>query len=192
MIAEDIPGARGRPACPSCFNEPRPARRSSSPPPAIPRPTLVGLGRTTSLPFRVNRALLRGRPKKGTQAKRLVRAERNARAQAPYLVVVECFSALLRKERERAITPTHRRRASSQVTADVAARRLGLVPVTADLLERAHASPRCVSSRGVASLSRRHPSRLGERCQSWPLCSNDARVRAAAAGSDYSLSPLPA
>jgi antitoxin (DNA-binding transcriptional repressor) of toxin-antitoxin stability system len=44
-----------------------------------PRAKLVGLGQTTSLPFRVNRALLRGRPKKGTRAERLVRADRDAR-----------------------------------------------------------------------------------------------------------------
>lgn len=44
-----------------------------------PKAKLVGLGETTSLPFRVNRTLLRGRPKKGTRAERLVRAERDAR-----------------------------------------------------------------------------------------------------------------
>ena len=44
-----------------------------------PKAKLVGLGEATSLPFRVNRALLRGRPRKGTRAERLVRAERDAR-----------------------------------------------------------------------------------------------------------------
>ena len=44
-----------------------------------PKAKLVGLGETTPLPFRVNRALLRGRPKKGVRAERLVRAERDAR-----------------------------------------------------------------------------------------------------------------
>jgi predicted nucleic acid-binding protein len=36
------------------------------------------------------------------------------------LVVVECFSALLRKERERAISRAHRRRAARQVAAGCA------------------------------------------------------------------------
>jgi predicted nucleic acid-binding protein len=107
------------------------------------------------------------------------------------LVVVECFSALLRKERERAIAPTHRRRASRQVTADVAARRLGLVPVTADLLERAHAILEvCHPAVPLRSLDAIHLA-SAERCQSWPLCSNDGRVRAAAARLGLPLCPLP-
>jgi prevent-host-death family protein len=44
-----------------------------------PRARLVALGETPSRPFRVNRAVLRGRPKKGTRAERLVRAERDGR-----------------------------------------------------------------------------------------------------------------
>lgn len=44
-----------------------------------PKAKLVGLGETTPLPFRVNRTLLRGRPKKGVRAERIVRAERDAR-----------------------------------------------------------------------------------------------------------------
>ena len=43
------------------------------------RAKLVGLGETTRLPFRVNRALFRGRPRKGTRAEWLVRADRDAR-----------------------------------------------------------------------------------------------------------------
>ena len=44
-----------------------------------PKAKLVGLTGATSLPFRVNRALLRARPKKGTRAERLVRSDRDAR-----------------------------------------------------------------------------------------------------------------
>ena len=55
------------------------------------------------------------------------------------LMLVECLSALLRKEREQGIDRAHRRRAWRQVVADVAARRLGLVPFTASLVERANA-----------------------------------------------------
>lgn len=112
-------------------------------------------------------------------------------AWSSHLIVVECFSALLRKERERAITPTHRRRAARQVTADVAARRLSLVPVTADLVERAHAILEvCHPTVSLRSLDAIHLA-SAERCQSWPLCSNDARVRTAAAKLGLPLSPLP-
>ena len=125
-----------------------------------PKAKLVGLGETTSIPFRVNRALLTGPTQEGGSSrapgargagrqrliagrvyldtailvKLLVReadsdfyvalVDRQP-AWSSHLVVIECFSALLRKERKRAITPTHRRRAASQVTAGVAARRLG-------------------------------------------------------------------
>lgn len=44
-----------------------------------PKAKLVGVRETASLPVRVNRALLRGRPRKGTRAERLVPAERDAR-----------------------------------------------------------------------------------------------------------------
>lgn len=45
-----------------------------------PKAKLVGLNGTTPLPFRVNRALLRGRVKKGFRAEVLVREERDAPA----------------------------------------------------------------------------------------------------------------
>ena len=44
-----------------------------------PKAKLVGLGASTAPPFRVNRALLRGRPRKATRAEVLVRAERDER-----------------------------------------------------------------------------------------------------------------
>lgn len=106
------------------------------------------------------------------------------------LILVESVSALLRKERERAITQAHRRRAVRQVTSDVAARRLGLVPVTADLIERAHAILEvCYPAVPLRSLDAIHLA-SAERCQSWPLCSNDARVRAAAANLGLPLAPV--
>ena len=112
-------------------------------------------------------------------------------AWSSHLIVVECFSALLRKERERAITQTHRRRAARQVAADVAARRLSLVPVTADLVERAHAILAvCHPTVSLRSLDAIHLA-SAERCQSWPLCSNDTRDPAAATKLGLALSPLP-
>ena len=107
------------------------------------------------------------------------------------LVLVECFSALLRKERERAIDRPHRRRAWRQVAADVGAWRLNLVPVTASLVERANAIlDVCHPAVALRSLDAIHLA-SAERCQSWPLCSNDARIRAAAAKLGLPLAPVP-
>ena len=107
------------------------------------------------------------------------------------LVLVECFSALLRKERERAIDRAHRRRAWRQVVADVGASRLSLVPVTASLVERANAIlDVCHPAVALRSLDALHLA-SAERCQSWPLCSNDARIRAAAAKLGLPLAPVP-
>ena len=107
------------------------------------------------------------------------------------LVLVECFSALLRKERERAIDRPHRRRAWRQVVADVGAWRLNLVPVTASLVERANAIlDVCHPAVALRSLDAIHLA-SAERCQSWPLCSNDARIRAAAAKLGLPLAPVP-
>lgn len=44
-----------------------------------PKARLVGLAESAAPPFRVHRALLRGRPKKGPRAEVLVREERDAR-----------------------------------------------------------------------------------------------------------------
>lgn len=107
------------------------------------------------------------------------------------LVLVECFSALLRKEREQAIDHAHRRRAWRQVVADVAARRLGLVPFTASLVARANAILEvCHPGVALRSLDALHLA-SAERCQSWPLCSNDVRIRAAATRLGLPLAPLP-
>ena len=112
-------------------------------------------------------------------------------AWSSHLVLGECFSALLRKERERAIDREHRRRAWRQVVADVAAHRLGLVPVTASLVERAHAIlDVCHPAVALRSLDAIHLA-SAERCQSWPLCSNDARIRAAATKLGLPLTQLP-
>jgi predicted nucleic acid-binding protein len=107
------------------------------------------------------------------------------------LVLVECFSALLRKERERTISRAHRRRAARQVARDAAAGRLSLVPVTPGLVQRANAILEiCHPTVALRSLDAIHLA-SAERCQSWPVCSNDARVRAAAARLGLPLSPLP-
>jgi predicted nucleic acid-binding protein len=107
------------------------------------------------------------------------------------LVLIESVSALLRKERERTISGAHRRRATRQIAADVAARRLGLVSVTASLVERANAILEvCHPAVALRSLDAIHLA-SAERSQSWPLCSNDRRIRAAAVTLGLPLSPMP-
>ena len=117
---------------------------------------LVGLAGSTRVPFRVTRALLLGRVKKGESRRgSSSRGAGRARLTAPrvyldtailvkplvhepdsdfyarlvggqsggsfQLVLVECLSAPLRKERERAIDRSQRRRARRQAVADVGA-----------------------------------------------------------------------
>lgn len=107
------------------------------------------------------------------------------------IVVTECFSALLRKERERAITLPHRRRAWRQVEADIAARRLNLVTVTAEVLTRANGIlGACHPTIALRSLDALHLA-SAERCQSWPICSNDTRLRQAATKLGLPLTPAP-
>lgn len=107
------------------------------------------------------------------------------------VLVTECYSALLRKEREGSITAGHRRAAWRQVEADVAAARIALVPVERELLERANAILESTHpSVALRSLDAIHVA-SAEACRSWPLCSNDARVRAAASSLGMQLTPLP-
>ena len=107
------------------------------------------------------------------------------------VVLTECFSALLRNERERQIGTSHRRRAWAQVERDVAANRLNLITLTSDVLIRANgilgvyhpAIP-------LRSLDAIHLA-SAERSQSWPICSNDGRLRLAAKRLGLPLAPLP-
>ena len=55
------------------------------------------------------------------------------------LALSECFSALLRKEREGAVTTRHRKAAWRQLEDDVNRRRLNLVGITRSVLESANA-----------------------------------------------------
>ena len=100
------------------------------------------------------------------------------------IVVTECFSALLRKERERQIGAAHRRRAWAQVERDVAEHRLNLVTLTMEVLIRAN---------GILALRSLDAIHLAsaERSQSWPICSNDGRMRLAASKLGLPLAPLP-
>lgn len=107
------------------------------------------------------------------------------------VVLTECFSALLRKERERQIGAAHRQRAWAQVERDVADNRLNLVTLTAEVLIRANGILAvCHPKIALRSLDAIHLA-SAERCQSWPICSNDVRMRLAAERLGLPLGPLP-
>ena len=106
------------------------------------------------------------------------------------IVVTECFSALLRKERERQIGAAHRRRAWAQVERDVAEHRLNLVTLTMEVLIRANGILAvCHPAVALRSLDAIHLA-SAERSQSWPICSNDGRMRLAASKLGLPLAPL--
>lgn len=107
------------------------------------------------------------------------------------IIVTESFSALLRKEREGTITAAHRRKAWKQIEQDIAARRLNLVPLGAEVLARANGIlETCHPEIALRSLDAIHVA-SAEQCQSWPLCSNDGRIREASRKLGLPLSPLP-
>jgi predicted nucleic acid-binding protein len=107
------------------------------------------------------------------------------------VVLTECFSALLRTERERQISAAHRQRAWAQVERDVADHRLNLVTLTTEVLIRANGILAvCHPKIALRSLDAIHLS-SAERSQSWPICSNDGRMRLAAEQLGLPLGPLP-
>lgn len=107
------------------------------------------------------------------------------------IALSECYCALLRKEREEAITGRHRKAAWRQVEQDVAERRLVLVGVTRPLLDRANVIlEACHSAIALRSLDAIHLAAAAS-AVSWPLCTNDARMRAAATRMGYPLTPMP-
>jgi predicted nucleic acid-binding protein len=107
------------------------------------------------------------------------------------LALSECFSALLRKEREGAVTPRHRKAAWRQLEDDVNRRRLNLVGTTRSVLESANAiMAACHPTVALRSLDAVHLAAAAQ-CVSWPLCTNDTRMRDAATRLGFPLSPLP-
>ncbi|MCC6847375.1 MAG: type II toxin-antitoxin system VapC family toxin [Deltaproteobacteria bacterium] len=107
------------------------------------------------------------------------------------VVLTECFSALLRKERERQISVSYRRRAWAQVERDVTQHRLNLVTLTTEVLVRANGIlGACHPAIALRSLDAIHLA-SAERSQSWPACSNDGRMRLAAARLGLPLASLP-
>jgi predicted nucleic acid-binding protein len=107
------------------------------------------------------------------------------------LALSECFSALLRKEREGSITARQRKAAWKQLDDDVNQRRLNLVAITRSLLEQANSiMAACHPDVPLRSLDAIHLAAAAQ-CVSWPLCTSDARMREAANRLGFPLSPLP-
>ena len=106
------------------------------------------------------------------------------------LARTECFAALLRKERERAVDGAGRRRAWKLFEGDIDAGRICLLPISAEVL----ASSRrileaCHPHVALRSLDALHLA-SAEHLRSWPLCTNDLRMREAAKRLGMPLSAL--
>jgi len=107
------------------------------------------------------------------------------------LALSECFSALLRKEREGAITVRQRKAAWKQLEDDVSHHRLNLVGITRPVLEQANAiMAACHPDVALRSLDAIHLAAAAQ-CVSWPLCTSDVRMREAAVRLGFPLSLLP-
>lgn len=110
---------------------------------------------------------------------------------ASQLILTECFSALLRKEREKSISAAHRRRAFGQVERDVAAGRLNLVSLSPEIFASANTIlDSCHPHIALRSLDALHLA-AARVSASGPLCTNDQRLRAAAERLAIPLCPLP-
>lgn len=106
------------------------------------------------------------------------------------VMLTECFSALLRKQREGAISAAHRTRAWRRIEDDIARARLSLVPLSADLLRAANVVlEKCHPAVPLRSLDAVHLASAQHR-QSWPLATSDGRMRQAATLLGLRLSPL--
>lgn len=107
------------------------------------------------------------------------------------VAVTELHAALLRKERESALSAAHRRRVLRQIERDINDRRLSLIPVTTELLASANTIlDACHPTIPLRSLDAIHLASARE-SRSWPLCTNDDRMRRAAQRLAIPLCPLP-
>ncbi len=107
------------------------------------------------------------------------------------LMLTECFSGLVRKEREGAFTRAQRERAWHAIENDLTSHRLTLVPISRDVLLAANLALGACHPR----VALRSPDAIhlasAQRCQSWPLATNDQRMRQAALRLGMPLAPLP-
>ena len=107
------------------------------------------------------------------------------------ILLTEVWSALCRKERERAIDAETRRQAWTRCERYVQGGALLLEPVTGTVLRRANAIiERCHPAVPVRTLDAIHLA-SAEIGASWPILSNDRCVRAAAQCLRLPLGPLP-
>ena len=108
------------------------------------------------------------------------------------LALTECFSALLRKEREGSVSARQRTKAWSSLEADVRKSRIGIIPVSEDvLIEARQVLEACQPLVALQSLDAIHLA-SARQARAWPLCTNDVRMRQAAIQLAVPLAPLPA
>jgi predicted nucleic acid-binding protein len=107
------------------------------------------------------------------------------------IALTECHSAMLRKEREQAITARQRKAAWKQLESDIAGRRINLLPVTRAVLEAANRIlTACQPRIPLRSLDAVHLG-AAQQYASWPLCTADVRMREAARKMGFIVNPLP-
>ncbi len=107
------------------------------------------------------------------------------------LALTEAYAALIRKQREGALTTVRRNKAWKQIETYVAERALSLVPLGRPLLHAANELlDKCHPRVALRTLDALHLASAQE-CRSWPLCTNDDRMRAAALRLGFPVAPLP-
>jgi len=107
------------------------------------------------------------------------------------IAYTEVWSALLGKERAKAITPEHRRRAWSVFRRNADEELITLVPLSEAILRKAnHILEHCHPAVALRSLDALHLAAC-DQMQDWPLCTTDQRMRQAAELLRFPLVPLP-
>ena len=107
------------------------------------------------------------------------------------IAYTEFWSALLGKERARAITAEQRRRAWTAFRRNVEEETILLIPFTEATLKKAnHILDQCHPQVALRSLDALHLAAC-DQAQEWPLCTTDARMRQAAGVLRFEVSPLP-
>jgi predicted nucleic acid-binding protein len=108
------------------------------------------------------------------------------------IAYTEFWSALLGKERARAITAEQRRRAWTAFRRNVEEETILLIPLTEATFKKANRIlEQCYPRVALRSLDALHLAAC-DQAQEWPLCTTDARMRQGAEVLRFELSPGPA
>ena len=108
------------------------------------------------------------------------------------LAYTEVCSALLGKERARAITAEQRRRSWAAFARNVEEELITLAPLNEAVFKRANRIlDQCHPKVALRSLDALHLASC-DQLQDWPLCTNDVRMRQAAEVLGFPITPNPA